>query len=171
MCLIRLRPDREEEVKVPNRPIRADVPSSRQGRGSYPVITTATAAAAAANEYGQSTRELEARSRESIALPEHAVVIQQHSPRSSKLQIRHGSAYSYGDGPTPVEPQAKPPQERHGSQRSEHAAQVRQRPGSLAFAKSPRQSSASYRSTRERIVVIDDSGRRREYYKRDDSGR
>ena len=163
MCLIRLRPDREEEVMVPNRPVRAEL-SSRQGPGSHPVIATT----AVADEHRQPTREPEARSHERIAPLEHAVVIQQPSPRSSNLQIRHESAYSYGDGPAPAGRQTRPPLGKHASQRS---TQVRQRSGSLAFATSPRQSNASYRSTRERIVVIDDSGRKREYYRRDDSGR
>jgi hypothetical protein len=39
----------------------------------------------------------------------------------------------------------------------------------MTYAKSPRQSGASLRTTRERIVV-DEGGRRREYYRRDDSG-
>lgn len=161
MCLIRVRPDREEEVLVPNRPIRADVNPSRQGRNSYPAISATTA-----DEHEQPTYDAEPRLHERIQPPEHAVIIQQISPRSSEVQIRHGSANSYSDGTVLVAPQ-----EVHDSKRQRQVAQVRQQSGSLAFAKSPRQSSASYRSTRERIVVIDDSGRRREYYRRDDSGR
>lgn len=98
------------------------------------------------------------------------MIIEQTSPPSSKLQIRRGFSYSYGDGPVPLGTQAKsPPDEITESQRSQRAAQVQRRSGSLAYTKSPRQSNASYRSTRERVVVVDDSGRRREYYRRGDS--
>ena len=39
----------------------------------------------------------------------------------------------------------------------------------MTYAKSPRQSGASFRTTRERIVVVDEGGRRREYYRKDNS--
>ena len=39
----------------------------------------------------------------------------------------------------------------------------------MTYAKSPRQSGTSFRTTRERIVVVDEGGRRREYYRKDDS--
>jgi len=38
------------------------------------------------------------------------------------------------------------------------------RSGSVIYV-NPRHSTASYRSGRERVVVVDDSGRRREYYR------
>lgn len=72
----------------------------------------------------------------------------------------------------------KPPNERNDSRRSQlrvgqgqGQGQSRRRSGSLVYGKDPRQSNTSYRSTRERIVVVDESGRRTEYYRRDDSGR
>lgn len=160
MCLIRLRPDREEDVVVPSRPVRAENPPSR----SDFIIAAATD-----KKHQQQTCAPEVRSRDRIAPPEQAVIIEQISPRLSKLQIRHGFSYSYGDGPVPVGIQVKPPSTE--TTESQRAAQVRRRSGSLAYAKSPRQSNASYRSTRERVVVVDDSGRRREYYRRDDSWR
>ena len=167
MCLIKLRPDREEEVVIPTRPVRPELPPSRQGHSAHSIT-----AAAADNQRQQQTRAPEVRSRDRIAPPEQAVVIEQISPRSSKLQIRHGFSYSYGDGPVPVSTQENPPpNERAKSQSSQRNAQVRPRSGSLAYPKSPRQSNVSYRSTRERIVVVDDLGRRREYYRRDDSWR
>ena len=39
----------------------------------------------------------------------------------------------------------------------------------MTYAKSPRQSGASLRTTRERIVMVDEEGRRTEYYRRDDN--
>lgn len=166
MCLIRLRPDREEEVVVPNRPVRAELPPSRYGHSSHSNTALTT------DNQRQQTSAPEVRSRDRIAPAEQAVIIEQISPRSSKLEIRRGFSYSYGDGPVAVGTQAKlSPNERTESQRSQRAAQVRRRSGSLVYAKSPRQSNASYRSTRERVVVVDDSGRRREYYRRDDSWR
>lgn len=166
MCLIRLRPDREEEVVVPNRPVRAGLPLSRQGYSSHSITSATTD-----HHRQQQTLAPEVRSRDRITPPEQAVIIEQISPPSSKLQIRHGFSYSYGDGPVPLGTPAKsPPDEINESQHSQLDVQVRRRSGSLTYAaKSPRQSNASYRSTRERVVVVDDSGRRREYYRRGDS--
>lgn len=162
MCLIRLRPDREEDVVVPSRPVRAELPCSRQGSSS-----PSRAAATTDNQHQQQTHPPEVRSRDRITPLEQAVIIEQISPRTSKLQISHEFSYSYGDGPMPTGTQAKPSSNEKNV--SHRAAQVRRRSGSLAYATSPRQSSTSYRSTRERVVVVDDSGRRREYYRRDDS--
>ena len=157
MCLIRLRPDREAEVVIPNRPVRAELPPSRQGFSSDSV----TAATTTQNGHLP----------DRMPQPDQTVFIEQ-VPRTSKLQIRREFSYSYGDERMQMGKEAKsPPNEITESQRSQRAAQVRRRSGSLAYAKTPRQSNGSYRSTRERVVVVDDSGRRREYYRRDDSWR
>lgn len=152
---------------VPSRPARAELPPSRQRHSSHSITAATTD-----NQRQRQTRAPEVRSGNQIAPAEQAVIIEQISPGSSKLQIHHEFSYSYGDGPVPVATQAKsPPNEIIKSQPSQRTAQVRRRSGSLAYAKSPRQSNASYRSTRERVVVVDNSGRRREYYRRDDSWR
>lgn len=150
MCLIRFRPDRKGDVIVPNRPIRVELPPSQHGR--------------TASAHGQKPFGNKEGSPERARTQHHAVVIEQIAPETSKIEIRHGSSSPHGVGPVPTTP-------RNVSQKDPvRPAQVR-RSGSLAHANNPRQSTASYRSTRERVVVVDDSGRRREYYRRDDSGR
>lgn len=162
MCLIRFRPDREADVIVPNRPIRVELPPSQHGQ-------TASAA------HGQKPFGNKEGSTERARTQHHAVVIEQIAPETSKIEIRQGSSSPspspHGVGPVPTTPKSGPLHQRNDSQKDPmRPAQVR-RSGSLAHAKNPRQSTASYRSTRERVVVVDDSGRRREYYRRDDSGR
>lgn len=157
MCLIRFRPDREGDVIVPNRPIRVELPPSQHGQ--------------TASAHGQKSFGSKEGSPERARTQHHAVVIEQIAPETSKIEIRHGSSSPHGVGPVPTTPKRGPLHERNDSQKDPvRPAQVR-RSGSLAHAKNPRQSTASYRSTRERVVVVDDSGRRREYYRRDDSGR
>lgn len=150
MCLIKFRPDREGDVVIPNRPIRVELPPSQHGR--------------TASAHGQEPFENKESSRERARTQHQAVVIEQIASETSKFEIRHGSTF----GPVPTTTKRGPLHERNDSQKD--SAQVR-RSGSLAHAKNPGQSTASYRSTRERVVVVDDSGRRREYYRRDDSGR
>lgn len=157
MCLIRFRPDREVEVIVPNRPIRAELPPSQHGR--------------TASAHDQNTFMNNEGSPERAWTQHQAVVIQQIAPETSKIEISHGSSPPHEVGPVPATPKRGPLHERNDSQKDPmRPAQVR-RSGSLADSKNPRQSTASYRSTRERVVVVDESGRRREYYRRDDSGR
>ena len=92
MCLIKLRPEHEEEVVIPTRPVPPELPPSRQRHAH------STTAVAADNQRQQQTRAPEVRSRGRVAPPEQAVVIEQSSPCTSKLQIRPGFSYSYGGG-------------------------------------------------------------------------
>lgn len=161
MCLIRFRSDREGDVIVPNRPIRVELPPSQHGR-------TAQSFTAA---HGQQPSVTEVRSREQARTQHQAVVIEQIAPETSQIELRYGSSYSYEVGPVPTTTKREPLHERSDSQRDSVGPTKVRRSGSLAHPKTPRQSTASYRSTRERVVVVDDSGRRREYYRRDDSGR
>lgn len=156
MCLIRFRPDREGDVIVPNRPIRVELSPSQHGRN--------------ASAHGQKPF-VKQRSRERARTQHQAVVIEQIAPETSKIEIRHGSSYSYGVEPVPTTTDRGPLYDRNDPQKDPVRPPQVRRSGSLAHAKFPRQSTASYRSTRERVVVVDDSGRRREYYRRDDSGR
>lgn len=167
MCLIRFRPDREGDVIVPNRPARVELPPpSQHGR-----TASASASASASAHGGQKPIRNKEGSPERARTQHHAVVIEQMAPGTSKIEIRHGSSRPHEVGPVPTTNQRGSLHQRNDPQRGPvRLAQVR-RSGSLANAKNPRQSSASYRSTRERVVVVDDSGRRREYYRRDDSGR
>lgn len=157
MCLIRFRPAREVEVIVPNRLIRVELPPSQHGR--------------TASAHDQNTFRNNEGSPEGARTQHQAVVIEQIAPETSKIEISHGSSPPHVVGPVPATPKRVPLHERNDSQKDlVRPAQVR-RSGSLADAKNPRQSTASYRSTRERVIVVDDSGRRWEYYRRDDSGR
>ena len=182
MCLIRLRPDREEEVVVPNRPIVTET-TTLPSRAIHSSHSTSFSTAAG---HSIPHRRPEATLRNSIhqVIPggqEQPVVIEQRSPRSSSAgnqRIHQGALYSYGEGPVPVltnQPSSRPLQERSYSRRSQQGGDpvLPRRSGSLACGKngSPRQSNASFRTTRERIVVVDVTGRKREYYRRDDSGR
>lgn len=160
MCLIRFRSDREGDVIVPNRPIRVESPPSQHGQAAQSFAVSC-----------QQPSVTEIRSRERARTQHQAVVIEQIAPETSQIELRYGSSYSYEVGPVPTTTKREPLHERSDSQRdSVRPTQVR-RSDSWAHAKTPRQSTASYRSTRERVVVVDDSGRRREYYRRDDSGR
>lgn len=164
MCLIRFRSDREGDVIVPNRPIRVELPPSQHGQAAQSF--------AVSSAHGQQPSVTEIRSRERARTQHQAVVIEQIAPETSQIELRYGSSYSYEVGPVPTTTKREPLHERSDSQKYSvrRPTQVR-RSDSLAHAKTPRQSTASYRSTRERVVVVDDSGRRREYYRRDDSGR
>lgn len=164
MCLIRFRSDREGDVIVPNRPVRVELPPSQHGRTTQSFAVSST--------HGQQPSATEVRSRERARTQHQAVVIEQIAPETSQIELHYGSSYSsYEDGPEPTPTKREPLHERSDSQKdSTRPAQLR-RSGSLPYAKAPRQSTASYRSTRERVVVVDDSGKRREYYRRDDSGR
>lgn len=164
MCIVKLRPEREEEAVVPNRPVRiVSPPTTHSGRNTHTSLSVAGSSLSVVRVRSH-PRAPETSLRASGTV--QAIVLQEISPRSSRSkvpQIRPLSqeSYQYGAGPIPAGYALAAPE----------PAGVRQRSGSMNLAKSPRQSNASYRSTRERIVVVDESGRRREYYKRDDSGR
>lgn len=97
------------------------------------------------------------------------------SPRSSRPRIRPGSSYAYGSGPVPTADDGQEPPLSKGSGSGHHrrshsqragaaaAAPMGRRSGSVNYdATSPRQSNVSFRSTREKIVIVDETGRRRE---------
>lgn len=163
MCLIRFRSDREVDVIVPNRPARVELPPSRAGQAAQSL--------AVSSAHGQQPSLTERHSRERARPQAKAVVIQQIAPETSRIALRDGSSYSYEDGPVLTTTKRAPLPERSDFNKTSLRPRKVPRPDSLAPAKDPRQSVASYRSTRERIVVIDDLGRRREYYRRHDSGR
>ena len=56
-----------------------------------------------------------------------------------------------------------PPGAGHRRRSSGLGQQVQRRSGSLGYGPDPRMSNASWRSTRERVVVVDEKGVRREY--------
>jgi hypothetical protein len=161
MCLIKFRPDREEEPIIPNRPVKAE------GRHLHPIHSVD-------GEHLKSPQGLETRVQQrNLTTGGQAVVIEQLSSRGSAVQTRQRS-YSYKDGLVPTGAKlGDPTGHRNGLLTASHGMSQgpQRKSGSLSHGKTPRQSNASFRTTRERIVVVDDTGRRREYYKRDDSGR
>lgn len=163
MCLIRFRPNREGDVVVPNRPIRFELPPSQHGRTAQSFAVSSV--------HGQQPSVTKLRSRERARTQHQAVVIEQIAPEALRFEIRHGSSYSYGVGPVPTTTKRELLREKRDSQQDSVRPTDFPRSGSVSHVKTPRQSTASYRSTRERVVVVDDSGRRREYYRRDGSGR
>ena len=109
------------------------------------------------------------------------VVIEQRTPRTSgALSLKDGQGYTYGEGPvvsrqTSVGRPAPVIMGQQGGRRSGSLGVERRRTsstwgkerrGSDAYGKDPRASNGSWRSTtRERVVVVDSKGARREYYR------
>ncbi|KAL8807497.1 MAG: hypothetical protein Q9182_000662 [Xanthomendoza sp. 2 TL-2023] len=97
---------------------------------------------------------------------------------SSRPRIVQGDSYCYGSGPVPTVTMmtgegeeervfGKSGQGQHrrsySQQQQQQIAPVGRRSGGVDYAaSSPRQSNVSFRSTREKIVVVDEMGRRRE---------
>ena len=152
MCFVNLRSAREEEPVVPNRPLHAR-PLSRSGQSAR----SSLAVEARAPPRPRPPQLLQARPhRPEPRRQQQAAIIVEHSPRTSGLSIAEGASYRYGTGPV------------RGSRGSLNTALKpidARRSGSVTYALTPRQSNASYKSTRERTVVVDDLGRRREYYR------
>ena len=157
MCLVNLRSAREEEPVVPNRPLHAR-PLSRSGQSARSSLAVE---ARAPPRPPPPPQLLQARPHrpEPRRQQQQAAIIVEHSPRTSGLSIAEGASYRYGTGPV------------RGSRGSRGSLNTSLKPidarrsGSVTYAMTPRQSNASYKSTRERTVVVDDLGRRREYYR------
>ena len=183
MCLINLRSKEEPEVVVPSRPIavrplsvHSQLPPSirpaapiplqpRTSTTSYQHISPRTShISPRASQISQSYR-LEPISSQTQPQPHgQVVVIQQRTPRTSgQLPIREGEDYGYGEGPVTIRRQSSRAQQ--APKRGSMAGQGYRRSGSVGNGKDPRMSNASWRSTRERIVVVDGAGTRREYYR------
>ncbi len=124
MCLIRFRPDCEDEVIIPSRPLRTELPALRHGRSTQSLT-------ASNNEHGQTALRGQ-RSRERARTQDQAVVIEQIFQQPSWIQIRHGSSYTYGDGPVPAATPKKPLDKRNDSQQDPGPAARVRRSGSLA---------------------------------------
>ena len=156
MCLIKYRSHREEELIVPNRPIRLEgLPPKHASSSPHSLEGTNS----------QVPRDPREHVRErTLSSGSQAVVIQQTRQSSYSNQIRRtpmaGTPGSWTD------------QENGFLVASHDMSQgPHRRSGSLSHGRTPRQSNASFRTTREKIIVIDGTGRKREYYKRDDSRR
>ncbi|KAA6416254.1 MAG: hypothetical protein FRX48_00974 [Lasallia pustulata] len=152
MCLVNLRPFRDEEPVVPNRPVYVR-PISRSGQSTH-----------------SPPRVVEARSPPPLLLVQArpqsrqqqlAVMTVERSPRTSGLSVTESASYRYGSGPV---------RSSRGSLKQTAWLQPSggmdpRRSGSVTYAPTPRQSNVSYKSTRERTVVVDGLGQRREYYR------
>ena len=93
------------------------------------------------------------------------IVIAQPSPRNSRPKItavQHGSSYSYGSGPVPTESFDRPRCNHRRSSSQQNAPTGRGSRSSVQYGTSPRASRVSHRSTREKIVIVDEMGKRRE---------
>lgn len=90
------------------------------------------------------------------------------SPRTSG-NLGEGLLYTYGSGPVSVRRHPSSGMAVHNEARRSRDSQMsdtrRRRDSSAHYGKDPRASNTSWRSTRERIVVVDDMGTRREYYR------
>lgn len=162
MCLIKFGADQEKDLAVPNRPVKVEGTSASHSRHSL-----GGAQFRSPDDPGSHVRE------RALSSGSQAVIIEQLSFQGSTGQP-HQSSYPTKDGLSPKAAAS-------GSHRYQQDGLLKvsydmsqgpqRKSGSLSHGRTPRQSNASFRTTRERIVVIDDTGRRREYYKRDDSGR
>lgn len=153
MCLVNLRPSREEEPVVPNRPVYTR-PISRSGRSTHSSLVVEA-------RPPPPPLLLQARPPHSEYRPQQAVLIVERSPHTSGLSITESASYRYGTGPVR---DSRGSLNQTSSLRPSGGIEPR-RSGSVTYALSPRQSNVSYKSTRERTVVVDYLGRRREYYK------
>ncbi|KAI4127584.1 MAG: hypothetical protein LQ338_003127 [Usnochroma carphineum] len=177
MCIIKIRradplSNEEAPVVVPIRPVsrgqlpppspRANAPTSPRGsrlqqQPHHP--------RASAGSQGSTHRRTGSQQQIVIASP--------RTSRPKMSTIQHGSSYSYGSGPVPAKESLERVavsgggQQRMRSYSGQRQGQQqmgggRRSTGSVTFDKSPRASHVSHRSTREKIVIVDEMGRRRE---------
>ncbi|MCJ1486121.1 hypothetical protein MMC06_006297 [Schaereria dolodes] len=156
MCLVKIRPDAEEDVVVPSRPVTRIHPSSQGSRSSVQFVEAPPAPRLSVSQ-PRSSQEIQphADSRPQGQL----IVIQHRTPRTSGLSITDGS-YQYGNGPVTAMRRKSQREDSYGSQGHFYRTSE-----SFVPQRSPRQSNTSYRSTRERVIIVDDAGSRREYYR------
>lgn len=179
MCIIKIRRDPPEEtpVVVPIRPI---------SRGQHQPTTHSSSRvsprASAPSTPQMSRLQQQQQPRASAGNVSHRrsgsqqqiVIAQPSSPRTSrpKLPVQHRSSYSYGSGPVPTRESVERMQLSSQGQLQplRRGSSIGQQPGrrsagSVTFGVAnvdPRGSHVSHRSTREKIVIVDEMGRRRE---------
>ncbi|KAL8952291.1 MAG: hypothetical protein Q9222_001780 [Ikaeria aurantiellina] len=163
MCIIKIRRDPPEEspIVVPIRPISRSQPTTAQA----PAANSRRSSQMGQIHQQQPRASAGSFERRHGSSQQQVVVAQPSSPRNSRptMLVQHAPSYSYGSGPVPIEPQDRPLSHSRRSYAHQGAAPAR-RSGSVNYGTSPRQSNVSFRSTRERekIVVVDETGRRRE---------
>ena len=167
MCIIRIRrhqPEEEAPVVVPIRPLIRSQPttpiSPRASRLQQPQQQPTKVSASSGFNGRQNG------SQQQIVIPKRP----SSSPRTSRPEIQHGSSYSYRSGPPiPTTESLIRKSSSHGAHRRNCSQQagltvaLGKRSGSVTrHPSSPKQSNISLRSTREKIVIVDETGRRRE---------
>lgn len=163
MCIIRIRRDPPEEapIVVPIRPISHGQPAAHATS-----VTSPRASASPQMSRLQQPRASAGSNNFRRSGSQHQIVIAQPSPRTSrpKMPVQHGSSYSYGSGPVPSDIFDGPMTSHRRSYSQQGAAAGRRSGSSVHFGTSPRASHVSHRSTREKekIVIVDETGRRRE---------
>ena len=176
MCLISCRSPQTEPDVVPNRPIQIPVSSTQLAqptpegpRGSR--SSQISLRPLSARSYGQQIRLDSLPRRQS-----QVIVIEQQAPRSSGvLPAQPDREDVFSSGSMAVirkhsQSRQRSPENRDssnsvgmGTQAIPIGQSMTRRSGSLLYGRDPRASNASWRSTRERIVVVDGQGIRREY--------
>ncbi|KAL8942372.1 MAG: hypothetical protein Q9216_001692 [Gyalolechia sp. 2 TL-2023] len=163
MCIIRIRRDPPEEapIVVPIRPISHSQPAAHATSISSPRASASPQmsrvqqprASAGSNNFRRSGLQQQ-------------IIIAHPSPRTSrpKMPVQHGSSYSYGSGPVPSASFDRPRTGHHRSYSQQGAVAGRRSGSSVHFGTSPRASHVSHRSMRdkEKIVIVDETGRRQE---------
>ena len=159
MCLIHYRStESEPEVIIAARPVSIR-PLSSQSQPKQPVAISTLPRTS--NTSHNSIRPLSIHSRNlprSDGQRRHSqvVVIEQRSPRSSDVLMV---------------PQPQPNLSRHGQRGSASSLRVVEAPMIMQRTRrsgsfvDPRDSNTSWRSTREKVVIVDERGVRREYYR------
>ncbi|KAI4145507.1 MAG: hypothetical protein LQ341_002368 [Variospora aurantia] len=168
MCIIKIRradpPGEESPVVVPIRPMsRAQTTAD----GTTPLSASPRVSRSQQQQPAPDGANLGHRRNGS----QQQIIIAQPSPDTArpKLPIHHGSSFSYGSGPVPTWESLDRLRMSSGQQQQHRRSYSGQQPGrrstgSVTFGTnvSPRASHVSHRSTREKIVVVDETGRRRE---------
>lgn len=162
MCLIKLRPNHEEDNIVPNRPVHT---GSRSGVQSEHQPTKTTNIAPIPGFEAK-------RGGEGVDMPHEGGLSVHKREEDPAFVIIEQQGHLYdGEVVTTAGVDGRKVTVANERKYSSRGGQGPKRSESVLRGRSPRQSNASFRTTRERIVVVDEGGRKREYYQRDDSGR
>lgn len=163
MCLIKFRPvaEEEEEPTVSSRPLTAlhrSAPPSR-ARNSPPAHLTPNPPQTSPSQYSPG-RQWETSA--GAPPPQQVIIIQQcTSPLASGVAIpEEGLKGGHPDAPE-KDRQRTAPGQSHGQRKHRRNSSA----GGKGLGPGPRVSTASHRSTRERIVVVDSEGSKRKYYR------
>ncbi|KAI9704412.1 MAG: hypothetical protein M1836_007275 [Candelina mexicana] len=189
MCLVNVKPSSgEEEIAIPPRPVRQPQTTQQQRpTSSHPSLSAARASPRASQslvpvQYIEAIPVASHSPSQSYYIQSHQPqqqnrIIQQLSPHSSVITVRTSREYVPQHSPrgsvrfvdaagNTIGANGGATAMRRGSSADKRLyVDEGRRSGSVTYATNPRHSTASHRSARERVVTIDDQGRRREYYR------